>query len=200
MARLAPLDRDDLPDLAPLFGLVEQGMGFLPNSLLVMARWPELVRAFGALAATVLAPRKVDPSTKQLVAFVASRAHGCRYCQAHTAHGAARGGVPPEKLAEAFEFETSERFSEPERAALRLARDASIAPPAVDDAHFEALRRHYDEDAILELVAVIALFGWLNRWNDTLATPLEDGPLRFARQHLASRGWEAGEHMTRDDE
>jgi uncharacterized peroxidase-related enzyme len=200
MARLTPLDRDELPDLAPLLGLVEQGMGFVPNSLLVMGRWPELVRAFGALAATVLAPRRVDPSTKQLVAFVASRAAGCRYCQAHTAHGAARSGVPVEKLEAAFEFETDERFSERERAALRLARDASVTPAEVDDAHFEALRRHYDEDAILELVAVIALFGWLNRWNDTLATPLEAEPLRFARRHLAPRGWEAGEHVSGNDE
>lgn len=75
-----------------------------------------------------------------------------------------------------------------------LARDAAAHPPAVDDAHFEALRRHFDEDAIVELVAVVALFGFLNRFNDTMATTLEEEPLAFARARLAASGWEAGPH------
>jgi len=194
VARIRPLDPEAVPDLAPLLAFAEQSMGFVPNSLLVMGRWPELVRAFGALAATVLAPRHLPAATKQLVAFVASTAAGCRYCQAHTAYGAERGGVSAEKLAAAFEFETSSRFDESERAALRLARDASIAPSAVEDHHIETLRRYFDEDAILELVAVVSLFGWLNRWNDALATPLEAGPLSLARTQLGAHGWNAGPH------
>ena len=43
-------------------------------------------------------------------------------------------------------------------------------------------------------MAVIALFGWLNRWNDTMATTLEPEPSIFARTHLAARGWEIGAH------
>jgi hypothetical protein len=43
-------------------------------------------------------------------------------------------------------------------------------------------------------VAVISLFGWLNRWNDTMATELEDEPLAFASQHLTANGWSAGKH------
>ena len=194
MARIPPLRREDLPDLEPLFGIVESVMGFLPNSILTMGRRPELAKAFLGLAGQVQAPGKVDPETKHLVAFVSSRAAGCRYCQAHTAHSADRAGAPPEKIDAAFEFETSDLFDEAERAALRLARDASLASGAVTDAHFEALRRHHDEDAILEIVAVIALFGWLNRWNDTLGTTLEASPLGFASSQLVGRGWEAGPH------
>jgi uncharacterized peroxidase-related enzyme len=192
--RVEPLDRETVPELAPLFTLVEQAMGFVPNSLLTMARWPELVRAFGGLAAVVGAPRRLPPGTKQLVAFVSSRAAGCTYCQAHTSHGAARGGVPVEKIEAAFEFETSPLFDAKERAALRLARDASVSPPCVTDDHFRDLRQHFDDDEIVELVAVISLFGWLNRWNDTLGTPLEAKPLGFAEKHLAPGGWHAGVH------
>ena len=194
MSRLEPLPLDAVPDLAPLFAFAEQSMGFVPNSLLVMGRWPELVRAFGGLAATVLAPRRLPVATKQLVAFVASTAAGCRYCQAHTAHGAARSGVAAEKLEAAFEFDTSPLFDDAERAALRLAFDASVTPPATGETHFAALRQHYEEEQILEIVAVIALFGWLNRWNDALATPLETAPRAFAESHLAKRGWSAGQH------
>ncbi|MDX1649992.1 MAG: carboxymuconolactone decarboxylase family protein, partial [Myxococcota bacterium] len=98
----------------------------------------------------------------------------------------------------ADEFETHPAFDDRERAALALARDAAAHPPAVDDGHFEALRRHFDEDAIVELVAVIALSGFLNRFNDTMAKTLEDEPLAFARARLAASGWEPGAHAPGD--
>jgi len=47
----------------------------------------------------------------------------------------------------------------------------------------------------VELTAAIATFGFLNRWNDTMATELEDEPLEFAGEHLAHHGWERGKHV-----
>jgi hypothetical protein len=41
---------------------------------------------------------------------------------------------------------------------------------------------------------VISLFGYLNLWNDTVATTLEDGPRTFAEDALAANGWSAGKH------
>ena len=67
-------------------------------------------------------------------------------------------------------------------------------PSATTEAHFEELRRHFSEQEIVDVVAVIALFGFLNRFNDTMATPLEAEPLTFASNHLASRGWNVGKH------
>ncbi len=67
-------------------------------------------------------------------------------------------------------------------------------PNAVEDAHFEALRQHFGDEEIVELVAVVALFGFLNRWNDTMATTLEAGPLAFAERQLGGRGWTVGKH------
>ena len=194
MANLFPLDRHAVPELEPLLGFAEQAMGFVPNSLLTMARWPELVRAFVPLAGLVNSPRRVGAELKSLVAFVSNRAAGCGYCQAHTSHGAERRGVDSEKLEAACDFESSARFGPAELAALRFARDASVSPAAVTADHFRALREHYDEDQIVEIAAVIALFGWLNRWNDALATTLEDAPLGFAAKHLAPHGWRAEKH------
>src|SRR5216683_3947599 len=136
----------------------------------------------------------VSPELKQLVAYISSTAAGCRYCQAHTADSAARIGVPQAKLEAAWNFESDTGFEESERAVLRLARDASVVPNAVTKAHFEDLHKYFSDDEIVELVAVISLFGWLNRWNDTMATELESEPLNFASKHLASRGWAAGKH------
>jgi hypothetical protein len=85
-------------------------------------------------------------------------------------------------------------YTPADRAALELAAAAGACPPRVTDAHFVDLKKHYSEDAATEIVAVIALLGWLNRWNITLATRIEDEALAFARKHLAGSGWTPGAH------
>jgi hypothetical protein len=67
-------------------------------------------------------------------------------------------------------------------------------PNAVTDEHFAALVEHYSDEAIVQIVATISMFGYLNRWNDTMATTLEAEPLGFAREHLGGSGWEPGNH------
>jgi alkylhydroperoxidase family enzyme len=125
-----------------------------------------------------------------MVAEVVSAAAGCRYCTAHNAENAAHlGGVPAEKIEALWQFRTSPLFTAAERAALELAAAAGSAPPAVTDAHFVELKKHFNEDAIVEIVAVLALLGWLNRWCQTLAPELEPGATEFARAHLAASGW-----------
>jgi alkylhydroperoxidase family enzyme len=92
------------------------------------------------------------------------------------------------------QFRTSPLYSPAERAALELADAAGACPPRVTDAHFIELRKHHSEDGAAEIVAVLALLGWLNRWNITLATRIEDEALAFAREHLAASGWTPGAH------
>jgi len=193
MARVEPLKIEDVPELAPLINVNAERMGFVPNSLLTMARRPEILRGFGQLAIAVMGPGKVAPMLKSMVAYVASTAAGCRYCQAHSG-GRPGASADLEKLVAAWDFETDDRFSPAERAALRVARDGAVVPNATTDEHFKELRKHFAEDQIVEIVAVIAMFGWLNRWNDTMATELEEIPLAFAAKYLAGRGWTAGRH------
>ena len=194
MTHINQKKREDLPELEPLFSMVEASMGFIPNSFFTMAHWPELLQSFGPFAGTVLGSGELDPGLKQLIAYVASNASGCRYCQAHTSHSAEKRGVSADKISEAFEFETSSNFDEAERAALRVAMYGGITPNGVEASHMEDLANHYTEKQIVEIVSVIALFGFLNRWNDTMATTLEDKPKSFAASNLSSSGWEAGKH------
>ena len=91
-------------------------------------------------------------------------------------------------------FTTSPLFSPAERAALELAAAAGACPPAVRDEHFRKLKAHFSEDAIVEIVAALALIGWLNRWACVLAPELEPDALAFARKHLAPSGWVPGVH------
>jgi len=59
----------------------------------------------------------------------------------------------------------------------------------------DAATRALTPRGTVEIVGVIAMFGFLNRWNDTFATPLEDEPLEFGQKHLAAHGWDAGKHL-----
>jgi alkylhydroperoxidase family enzyme len=126
---------------------------------------------------------------------MASTNHGCRYCQAHTSHSAHNNGISDQKIAALYEFETNPLFDDAERAARRFARDAALQPNATTSDHCKQLPAHYSEEQIVELMATIATFGFLNRWNDTMPPELEDEPLEFARQHLTDAGWEAGKHQ-----
>ena len=194
MTRIEPLRREDLPQYEDQFTFIEAAMGFLPTSLLTMARHPALMESFSGLVVTVMSMGKIDTGLVHLVSHVASRAAGCTYCQAHTAAHAAHDGMPAEKIEAVWEFEWSDLFDDGERAALRLARDAAQVPNATTPEHFEELGMHFDEDQIVQIVAVISAFGFLNRWNDTMATTLEDAPRSFATDHLTDSGWRVGRH------
>ena len=195
MHRITPASEEALASVAPILSMAEAAMGFVPNSMKVMARQPALLQGFAALAGAIMGPASSIPrDLVQMIANVTSQASGCRYCQAHTAHGAERQMVPEDKIAALWDYETSDLFTPAERAALSLAQAAGSVPNETTDAHFDALKQHFNQDEIVGIVGVIALFGFLNRWNDTLATTLEDGPLDFALSHLTAKGWEIGNH------
>lgn len=195
MPRLDPLPRNAAGDLETVLSASETRMGFLPNSQLIMARRPEILRGFAQLAAAVNGPSStISPQLRNLVSQMASRAAGCGYCMAHTAHTAERVGIPAEKEEALWEYDRSPLFTDAERAALRVAQGAAQAPNAVTDADFAELKRHYTDEQIVDIVAVIALFGFLNRFNDTMATELESSPLAVGKHFLATRGWTPGKH------
>ncbi len=194
-ARLDPLSVDHNPELKQHFEASVRNLGFVPNSMLIMQRRPEIMKAFAAMSASLWLPSSTVPAPlKRLIAHVASRSAGCQYCMAHTAGGALHVGLEEQKLAAVWEYQTSPLFSDAERAALDVAAAAGCVPNAVTDEMFLQMRKHWSEEQIVEIVAVISVFGFLNRWNDTMATPLEDEPVHVGEKFLASHGWSAGKH------
>lgn len=194
MTRISPKDPAEALGGAEAVEFAKRMMGYIPNSVLTMAHWPELLDAFRGLVAVIYGESQLDNGFKRLIGHAASLSAGCRYCQAHTGHGAVEQGVEKTKLDALYDFESSGVFTERERAALSLAFAAGAQPNAATDAHFARLREHFDEREQVEIMAVIAMFGFLNRWNDTLATSLEDEPASFAESALSGKGWERGQH------
>ena len=195
MSRIDLAPQDKLADVSTELNMIAAAMGFAPNSLKLMAHRPQLVRGFAAMAGAILGPdATIEPGLRQMIAHVSSAAAGCSYCQAHTAHGAERAGLSAEKIEALWGDRQGDMFTDAERAALGLAEAASRIPNEATDAHFDALKQYYSTEQVTEIVAVISMFGFLNRWNDTLATFLEDDPRGFADAHLAKNGWTVGVH------
>ena len=193
--RIEPLPADHAPELKDAFEHYRKSLGFVPNSMLILQRKPKIVKAMAQLTASVWEPDgEVSRAFKRLVAHVASRTAGCQYCMAHTAGGALLFGVDPKKVADIWDFRTSPLYTEAERVALDFAIAAAGQPNGVTEEMFAEMRKHWSETQIVEIAAVVAVFGFLNRWNDTMGTPLEEEPIEVGNKYLAARGWRVGKH------
>ncbi|HBK56023.1 MAG TPA: peroxidase [Xanthomonadales bacterium] len=195
MALVAPLQKGSSPEVDALAAFFDETLGFTPNSVLTMQRRPEIAKAFIGLNKAVMANHgRVTSEQKRLIGYLASLSAGCRYCQAHTALAAKRYGASDQRLAAIWEYRTSPLFSDAERAAFDFAVAAASVPNAVDDEIAENLRRYWSDDEIVEMLGVVALFGYLNRWNDSMGTTIETGARDLANDHLAGSGWQPGKH------
>jgi uncharacterized peroxidase-related enzyme len=199
MPLVAPLPPNHSPEVATLAQFFNTTLGFAPNSVMTMLRRPAIAHAFTALNKAVMDNHgSLTSEFKRLIGYVASTTAGCRYCQAHTIRAAARFGQQEgrdqQRLNEVWQYATSALFTEAERAALDFARAAASIPNEVSPPIQQRLRQYWDDGDIVEITGVIALFGYLNRWNDSMATELEAPAQADGDQWLASQGWSAGKH------
>lgn len=155
--------------------------------------WPEMYGVLKQLQGLVF----TSPPGRELnmmVFTVSSLAAGCRHCQAHGAYAANRGGVPTEKVTALWSFESSDLFDDRERAALRFGLAAGSVPNGVRAEHHADLRDHFSDAEVRTLIAVVGVGGFMNRYNDALATVTDQESVDWAMAHLAPVGWEVGKH------
>ena len=196
MAHMKPLPTETTPELQADFEIFEKILGFVPNSLLTMQRQPAMVKGFGELTKAVMSPDGgVDLGLMRLVAHFASRAAGCQYCEAHSLVAAKIHDVPQDKLDAIWEYQTSPLYTDAERVTLDFAMAAGSVPNAVDAELFARMREHWEEAQIVQILGAVCLYGFLNRWNDSMATDLEDDPRAMGDRVLTKGGWTGGKHV-----
>jgi len=196
MSRLENISLDGIEELAGVEEMYETVFGFVPNGVRIMARRPGIVQGFLHLRRSVFDPAtsEVPLELKGLIGHIASKTAGCRYCQAHAIYGSDRSGTDRARLEALWDFETSDLFDESERVALRFAVSAAASPNGVTDEDFVRMSEYWDDGQIVEILAVVALYGFLNRWNDSLATTLEEPSQTVTEEVLGAKGWDVGKH------
>jgi uncharacterized peroxidase-related enzyme len=196
MPLVTPLSAEHDPETRELAEFFNETLGFCPNSVLTMQRRPAISKAFINLNKAVMANEgKVTSALKRMIAWVSSNATGCRYCQAHAIRAAERYGAEQEQLDNIWEYRTHPAFNEAERAALDFSLAASQVPNAVDETIKTRLHQYWTEGEIVEMLGVISLFGYLNRWNDSMGTTLENDAIYSGNQYLGKHGFEVGKHV-----
>lgn len=195
MPLVDPLPADSNVQVRELAKFFNETLGFCPNSVLTMQIRPAIAMAFIGLNTAVMENHgQVTSALKRLIGYVSSRVAGCSYCQAHTIRAAQRYGAEREQLEHVWEYQTHPAFSDAERVALDFAVAASTVPNGVNDQLTKRLREYWDEGDIIEILGVVGLFGFLNRWNDSMATALEQPAAESADQWLSDFGWQRGKH------
>ncbi|MGB5981412.1 MAG: carboxymuconolactone decarboxylase family protein [Nonlabens sp.] len=196
MPLVTPLDASHDKETAELAEFFNETLGFCPNSVLTMQRRPAISKAFINLNKAVMANEgRVTSALKRMIAWVSSNSTGCRYCQAHAIRAAERYGAEQKQLDNIWEYRTHPAFSDAERAALDFSLAASQVPNAVNQEIQDRLHEHWEDGEIVEMLGVISLFGYLNRWNDSMGTTLESDAIESGSQFLGKHGFEVGKHV-----
>lgn len=190
-----PIDKNSSKESMEMAQFYEETLGFTPNSLFTMMHRPRIANAFVEMNKAVMENKgRVTSALKRQLAYLSSMTAGCRYCEAHAVRAAVRYGSEEDKLNNIWNYKTYPAFSDAERVVFDFAIAASQIPNAVTDEISENLREHWDDGEVVEILGVVALFGYLNRWNDSMGTKLEEPAADDGNQYLSSKGWSRGKH------
>jgi AhpD family alkylhydroperoxidase len=139
--------------------------------------WGRLPRAYLAMSAMygVLDRRSspIDPALRSLVQVRVSQINGCGFCVDINSASGLKRGVDEKKFAALPQFARSELFTGRERTALRFAEAVTDSNRRTDPALIEALREHFDDDAIIELTGLIAYQNMSSKFNAALGVPAQ---------------------------
>ncbi|MDZ4714243.1 MAG: carboxymuconolactone decarboxylase family protein [Cytophagales bacterium] len=183
-------------ELQKLIEFYNETLGFCPNSIKTMHIRPRIALAFIEMNKAVMENSgRVTSALKRLIGYISSYTSGCQYCQAHTIRAAERYGAIQDQLENIWDYKTHPSFSSAERAALDFAMASSIIPNSVTDELAQNLRNFWDDGEIVEILGVVALFGYLNRWNDSMGTEMEEGAVESGDKLLKHKGWSRGKHQ-----
>jgi alkylhydroperoxidase AhpD family core domain len=160
--------------LWPFFWNQKRKYGAVLDSALLWARVPKLFIAVAFLYGIL--DRKKSPITpvlRSLVTVRISQLNGCRFCIDLNSATLSKRGVPDEKVSEIERWRNSPSFTEKERVALDYAEKVTLSPQGMTDEQFAPLRAHFDEDAIVELTALIAFQNLSSKFNSALGVPAQ---------------------------
>lgn len=147
------------------------GFELIPTQ--IWGRQPILLRRFLAFfRALERRQSPLDPVLRALVTVRVSQINHCGFCIDFNSMRVLKGGGQA-KLEALSDFETSKHFTNKEKAALAYADGFTHSNSEPDDALFERLRAHFDDDAIVELTGLIAFQNMSSKFNAALDLPAQ---------------------------
>ena len=171
--RIGPRQEKRTPGyLRPFFWNQRRKYGKALDAALIWARSPRLflgvAHLYGALDRN---GSPIESVLRSLLTVRISQINHCAFCVDINSRTLLQRGLPEEKLLALADWRNSAFFNERERVALEYAEAVTITDRGVDDALFARLREHCDEDAIVELTALVAFQNLSSKFNAALGVP-----------------------------
>ena len=158
--------------LRPFFWNQRRKYGAVLDSALLWARSPKLFLGVALLYGLI--DRKASPlppPLRSLLTVRVSQLNGCRFCVDLNSATLLKRGMSEEKVEALAAWRESNLFDERERVALDYAEAVTLADRGVDDDLMARVKRHFEDDAIIELTALIAFQNMSSKFNSALAVP-----------------------------
>lgn len=158
--------------LHPFFWNQRRRYGRVLDAALLWARSPPLFLGVAFLYAMIdRRGSPIEPALRSLLTVRVSQINGCAFCVDLNSATLLKRGASPDKIEALGTWRDSALFSERERAALDYAEAMTRSEARVEEGHFERLRAHFDDDAIVELTGLIAFQNLSSKFNSALAVP-----------------------------
>ncbi len=167
MALLPALEKDEVKDIAKeVFEKFEKETGKVPEWVKVMAHRPEILKEFVELFKAIMKEGEIEPFLKWKIAYVVSQTLKCPFCIDVTEKMLKKFGATDEILKKIKEMK---ELPEREKETLELVRDVTLDGHLDNPEIFERLKEKFTPSQIVEIISVMGLFNYINRFNNTLA-------------------------------
>jgi len=167
MAIISLLEKDQIEDvIKETYENFEQNSGKVPEWVKVMAHCPEILKEFTELFKVIMAEDKVEPYLKWKIAYTVSETLKCPFCVDVTIKMLKKLGASDEMIEN---IKKSENLPEKEKEILDLVKDVTVDGHLDHPEILNKLKEKLDEAQLVEIVSVIGLFNYINRFNNTFA-------------------------------
>ena len=120
----------------------------------------------------------IDPGLRSLLTVRVSQINWCAFCVDINAATGLKRGVSEEQFAALDQFESSPLFDERQKAALAYAEAMTRTDAGVDEPLMARVKKHFNDDAVIELTAIIAFQNMSSKFN----AALDVAPQGFCRR------------------
>src|SRR5262249_35641704 len=160
--------------LRPLFWMQQRKFGAVLDASLLWARSPKLLLGVAFLYGMI--DRKgspLPPALRSLVTARVSQLNSCPFCVDVNSAALLKRGAPLAKVEALDQWRQSNLFSVAERIALEYAETVTLRCNAVDQDLMDRLKGQFNDDAIIELTALIAFQNLSSKFNSALGVPAQ---------------------------
>ena len=139
-----------------------------PESQAIRAHVPATFWSFANTWETVFRNGVAEHAIKELCRVYVSRSVLCEFCGNQRSIKAAKSGLKEDDYSDLINFESSTRYDDRQKAALAYAEAVTYSERQVTPEHLTRLRHHFDDDAIIELTALVAFQNLSSKFNAAL--------------------------------